>query len=64
VAHEAEKLKAEEEHEQDIINSEVFEEKILENIKEQERSDSEESGKITNITGDTETNITPNPLPS
>lgn len=64
VAHEAEKLKAEEEHEQDIINSEVFEEKILENIKEQERSDSEESDKVANITGDAETNIISDPLPS
>ena len=39
-AHEAEKIKAEEEHVQEVINSEVFEEKILEEI---QNADSEKN---------------------
>jgi hypothetical protein len=36
-AHDREKVEAEEKHEQEVIESEIFEEKILEEIKEQEQ---------------------------
>lgn len=45
-AHEAEKIKAEEEHVQEVINSEVFEEKILEEI---QNADSERNIEKINI---------------